>query len=156
MQKVGQTFVTPSSLSCDFFVFALEEQACPCHQELEVALMFYNYSVSLVCLASVTASGQASRFLLKKAVYVQVLAREMLSQCARKCDDDLELERILRTTACVLKNQLRVFERFDAPKEHVEQVQRNLSRVLYVISDLELLGVIQDASNHSPKSAPAA
>jgi hypothetical protein len=156
MQRVGSAFIAPSSLSCDLYAFALDEQTRPVNHELEVALMFYNYSVSLVCLSSVTGSAKASRLLLKKAVYVQMLSREMLGQCAKNCDDDVELERILRTTVCVLKNQLRLFERFDGPKPQVEQVQRNMSRLLFVISDLELLGVIQNASDHSPKSAPAA
>jgi hypothetical protein len=158
MQRVGSAYLAPSSLSCDFFAFALDDQKAnqQANHELELALMFYNYSVSLVCLAAVTAPSKAARTLLKKALCVQTLSRDMLSHCADKCEDDSELERILRITVCVLKNQLRLFERFDAPKHLVEQVQRSLSRLLFAISDLELLGVIQDSDDDSPRAAPAA
>jgi hypothetical protein len=158
MEKVGNGFVAPSKkISCDFHVFTVGDGLpSRTNRELDLALMFYNYSISMLCHASDSGSTSTSRNLFRKSLYLQMLSRDLLGQCAEKCDDDHELERILRTAVCVLKNQMRIFERLEAPKHQLEQVQRNLSRLLYTISDLELLGVIQDASDRSPQTAPAA
>jgi hypothetical protein len=157
MKKAAKGYVAPCKISCDFHVFTVGDSLpSRTNRELELALMFYNYSISMLCHASDSGSMSTARNLFRKSLYLQMLSRDLLGQCAEKCDDDNELERILRTTVCVMKNQMRIFERFDAPKYQIEQVQRNLSRLLYTISDLELLGVIQDASDRSPQSAPAA
>jgi hypothetical protein len=157
MWKAGNGFVAPSTLSFDFHVFTVgNSPPSTTNRELELALMFYNYSIAMLCHASDSGSLSTSRNMFRKSLYLQMLSRDLLGQCAEKCDNDHELERILRTTVCVLKNQMRIFERFDAPKHQLEQVQRCLSSLLYTICDLELLGVIQDASDRSPRSAPAA
>ena len=143
MRRVGSGFVRPKS--CDFCAFSLSDGAeTEGDRQLRLSLLLYNYGIALLCLIHDDSTTSTRRKLLKKSFYVLQLSRGLLSQCADNCDTDEELERILRITVCVLQNQLRILTRFDAQQLQIVQVQENLSRLLVVIRDLEIIGIIND------------